>query len=132
MNIFVKEFIENNVDLIEKGIWSTFFRKWYVSCPVDDEPKLFEDLCNTLAAAEIVTLTDTESARRNIIEEFSDSILNKMHRLGDDGACIYVYQIRERLVSFLGFSETEVDKIIIKGLSEIYEYDDSRNGFLVC
>lgn len=112
----VKQFIEENIDIIENENWEELVESWYEHCSglffTSDED--FKELAEVLQTASINFMTLSENARREFMSNLVDQILHdeleSMSFRGKDE--IKKSDILTHVDCSLGFTEQELDKIM--------------------
>ena len=101
----VKEFIEHNIDYIEKQDWETVFKKWYT----DGDDYYFDDLIQTFRQANIDVIEESKAARANVLQSESKIIFSNLSQMFN---MITFYMVYEELNSLLGFEGQEFIKVL--------------------
>ena len=118
----VKEFIEDNIKLIEQGRFEDLYKLWY---NVEAYGKRYKDqsrvqeLITVLSDANVSRASDTYDIRKNILEQKIEDILTDWMddipwQIESTGWISNKYISDERLESGLGIHISEIDKIIEK------------------
>ena len=101
----VKEFIEYNIDYIDKHDWETVFKNWYIY----DKDYYFDDFIGVLEQANIDVIEESRVARTNVLQGISKIIfsnLSQMYKL------ITFDMVYEKLNSLLGFDGQEFIRVL--------------------
>lgn len=70
MNTIVKNFIEQNIELIEQRDWENLFSIWYNDyCNYGDDNKEVEEIFQIIDSTGIATRIESRAARWNILEK---------------------------------------------------------------
>lgn len=101
----VKEFIEHNIDYIEKQDWETVFKNWYT----DGDDYYFDDLIQTFRQANIDVIEESKAARANVLQSESKIIFSNLSQMFN---MITFYMVYEELNSLLGFEGQEFIKVL--------------------
>ena len=101
----VKEFIEDNIDDIEKQDWETVFKNWYT----DGDDYYFDDLIQTFRQANIDVFEEAKAARANVLQSESKIIFSNLSQMFN---MITFYMVYEELNSLLGFERQEFVKVL--------------------
>ena len=124
MNIDVKEFIEQNIDLIENADYYNLFNKWYLQAEASyyQDGLAFREFYNTLDEANIFSCyEDSANVRKSVLKNHIDVALREYEAKGLPG--IHITSVAEKLGSYLGFSEHEVEGIIEEYVNGMFTYD---------
>jgi hypothetical protein len=114
MNSFVKNFIENNIDLIESQEWEKLFYMWleqsYDYSLYDDS--LIQEFNSIIVQTQLITAEKCEEVRRRIVENEAEKTINSL--IGQRGFLRMISRkdIYNSIPFSLGFSETEFCAII--------------------
>lgn len=101
----VKEFIEYNIDYIDKHDWETVFKNWYIY----DKDYYFDDFIEILEQADIDVIAESRVARADVLQGVSKIIfsnLSQMYKM------ITFDMIFEELNSLLGFEGQEFIEVL--------------------
>lgn len=127
MNIDVKEFIEQNIDLIESADYYNLFNKWYLQAEASyyQDGLAFREFYSTLDEAGIFSCyEDSANVRKSVLEDHIDVALREYESKGLPG--IHITSVAEKLGSYLGFAQHEVEKIIEEYVVGIFMYDKKQ------
>lgn len=101
----VKEFIEHNINHIDKQDWETVFKNWYIY----DKDYYFDDFIRVLEQADIDVIEESRMARTNVLQGVSKIIFSNLSQLY---TMITFNMIFEELNSLLGFEGQEFIKVL--------------------
>lgn len=121
MNVFVKEFIENNIGFIEIKDYRSFFDKFLRDLPNDECIVAYMDLRSALVDCGI--WEETKQARTYVILEAVDAIVLLAIAKGYES--IDIDTIESQLKVILGIGRST----IIKHLVQDYEYNPFTKRF---
>lgn len=111
-----KNFIEDNIDIIEEGNWEELVESWYEHFSSDFffADDYFTEFAETLQTAGINFMTLSENARKEFMSNLVDQILHdeleSMSFRGTDE--VKKSDILIHIDCDLGFTEEELDKIM--------------------
>lgn len=114
MNSFVKNFIENNIDLIESQEWEKVFYMWleqsYDYSLYDDS--LIQEFNSIIVQTQLITEEASEEVRRHIVEKEVEKTIDSLIDHRGFSSMISRKNIYNSIPFSLGFSETEFCTII--------------------
>lgn len=134
MKLFVKEFIEDNIDLIENRKWQDLCYKWIEASEEEifyDDSYLFE-FDEVLNEAEIPFMELTEQIRRNIIENEIEKCVERILNSKYINSVTIVSKtgIYDKVPFSLGFTHSEfyhiMDKVVENKFSGKLESDSNQ------
>ena len=70
----VKEFIEYNIDYIDKHDWETVFKNWYIY----DKDYYFDDFIGVLEQADIDVLEESYEVRAKILQNIAKNVFTNL------------------------------------------------------
>lgn len=135
MTAFVKRFIENNIDLVEKEQWEDLIIEWTAECMLTDiNPNWFYELCDVMSSIGYELLSETEEARKRYIYNLAcEKIKNELYEAKIDGKD-YIYKdaivlsIEETVC--LGFGRREIEKIVDTAATQDFSMSISGGLYL--
>lgn len=121
--LFIRDFIESNVHLLETEDYEQFFMSYEQS--VEDAGLDWDDTEYTDELLEILSKlgikSKTEAARVSVIKKIVSLVVTNTKYHGVN--YIDISMIKTKLPSYLGFGHKLVEQIIINHVSSIYKYD---------
>ena len=118
MNSFIKKFIENYINIIEYGEWEHVFLNWYnLAADIWPDTETFIEFIEMLSNAGI---EPDMNARHDVLY---DELLYHMDDMKKDkfnnNHHITRFSLRNRLHSYLGYTDEEVHKIMDEAAKEL-------------
>jgi hypothetical protein len=101
----VKEFIEYNIDYIEKDDWKTVFKNWYIY----NKDYYFDDFMDTLEQAGIDVWKESYEVRAKILQQIAKNVFTN---LSSRGVIVTFHDIGSELSSLMGFKGQELVHIL--------------------
>lgn len=105
MNKSVKEFIEYNIDYIDKHDWETVFKNWYIY----KKDYYFDDFINVLEQADIAVWEESYEVRSKILQNIAKNIFTN---LSSDGFTVTFQEMGTELSSLMGFEGQELVEVL--------------------
>lgn len=105
MNTLIKEFIEYNIDIIEKQQWDELFKNWYMF----NKDYYFDDMMEVLETAYDNIWNITYEARARILQEIA---VNVFTNLSFKSRIITFEYIGGELSSLMGFEGQDLINIL--------------------
>ena len=107
----VKEFIEHNIDYIDKHDWETVFKNWYIY----KKDYYFDDFIEILEQADINVWEESYEVRASILQNIARVVFTN---LSSSGITVTFEDIGTELSSLMGFEGQElVDVLNIAAIS---------------
>lgn len=101
----VKEFIEYNIDYIDKHDWETVFKNWYIY----DKDYYFDDFIGVLEQADIDVLKESYEVRAKILQNIAKNVFTN---LSSRRATVTFGDMGTELNSFMGFDGQELVDVL--------------------
>ena len=138
MDADVKEFIEDNISLIEENRWEDFYMLWYDDAygGLEQDAIRLDELNDTLWEAGVTDLKQTGNARKSVMTKVVDTIIEDWIFLNETGQWNGSYNflnplwiIEVQLASGLGLDKDVIKQIIhnvamSKGFTK-YKHEDA-------
>ena len=121
MDADVKEFIEDNIRLIEEGRWEDFYMSWYNDAygSLEQDAARIDELNDTLWEAGVTDLKQTGNARKSVMTKVIDTIIEDWIFQNETGIWNGSYNylnalwiIDVQLASDLGLDNDVIKKLI--------------------
>ena len=121
MDADVKEFIEDNIRLIEEGRWEDFYMSWYNDAygSLEQDAARIDELNDTLWEAGVTDLKQTFNARKSVMTKVIDTIIEDWIFQNETGIWNGSYNylnalwiIDVQLASDLGLDNDVIKKLI--------------------
>ena len=101
----VKEFIEYNIDYIDKHDWETVFKNWYIY----DKDYYFDDFIGVLEQADIDVLEESYEVRAKILQNIAKIIFTN---LSSRRVTVTFGDMGTELNSLMGFEGQELVDVL--------------------
>ena len=101
----VKEFIEHNIDSIDKHDWETVFKSWYLY----RKDYYFDDFIEILEQAGIDVLEESYEVRAEILQNIASAIFTN---LSSKGMTVTFQDMSRELSSWMGFEGQELVEVL--------------------
>lgn len=101
----VKEFIEYNIDYIDKHDWETVFKNWYIY----KKDYYLEDFIEILEQADIDVWKESYEARAEILQNIAKSVFTN---LSSSGVTVTFQDMGTELSSLMGFEGQELVDVL--------------------
>ena len=120
MDADVKEFIEDNIRLIEEGRWEDFYMSWYNDAygGIQQDSIRIDELNDVLWEAGITDLKNTGNARKSVMTKVIDTIIEDWIYQNEHGLWNGSYNYLNSLwiIDVALASDLGLDKDVIKQL----------------
>lgn len=101
----VKEFIEYNIDYIEKDDWETVFKNWYIY----NKDYYFDDFIHTLEQAGIDVWEESYEVRANILKNIAKNVFTN---LSSRNVTVTFQDLGSELNSLMGLEGQELIEVL--------------------
>lgn len=101
----VKEFIEYNIDYIEKDDWETVFKNWYIY----NKDYYFNDFIDILEQAGIDVWEESYEIRAKVLKNIAKNVFTN---LSSRGVTVTFQDIGSELNSLMGFEGQELVEVL--------------------
>lgn len=101
----VKEFIEYNIDYIDKHDWETVFKNWYIY----NKDYYFDDFIDVLEQADIDVWEESYEVRTKILQKIAKNVFIN---LSSRGATVTFGDMGTELSSLMGFEGQELVEVL--------------------
>lgn len=101
----VKEFIEYNIDYIDKHDWETVFKNWYIY----NKDYYFDDFIDILEQADIAVWEESYEIRTKILQNIARNIFTN---LSSQGVTVTFQDMGSELSSLMGFEGQELIDVL--------------------
>ena len=101
----VKEFIEYNIDYIDKHDWDTVFKNWYIY----NKDYYFDDFIEILEQADIDVWKESYEVRAKILQNIAQVVFTN---LGSSGMTVTFQDMGTELSSLMGFEGQELVEVL--------------------
>ena len=101
----VKEFIEHNIDYIEKQDWETVFKNWYIY----NKDYYFDDFIDILEQADIDVWDESYEARAKILQNIAKNVFTN---LSSRMMTVTFEDMGTELSSLMGFEGQELVEVL--------------------
>ena len=105
MNKAIKEFIEYNIEYIDKHDWETVFKNWYIY----RKDYYFDDFIEILEQADIDVWKESYEARANILQNIARIVFTN---LSSSGVTVTFEDMGTELSSLMGFEGQELVNVL--------------------
>lgn len=101
----VKDFIEHNIDYIDKHDWETVFKNWYIY----KRDYYFDDFIEILEQADIDVWKESYEARAKILQNIAQAVFTN---LSSSGVTVTFEDMGTELSSLMGFEGQELINVL--------------------
>ena len=101
----VKEFIEYNIDYIDKHDWDTVFKNWYIY----NRDYYFDDFIEILEQADIDVWKESYEVRAKILQNIARAVFTN---LSSSGVTVTFEDMGTELSSLMGFEGQELIDVL--------------------
>lgn len=131
----IKEFIEDNIDIIEDGNWDEVIESWYEQFSSDFfcSDDYFTEFAEVLQTAGINFMMESENSRKEFMSNLIDQILHdELESVSFRGSDeVKKSDILMHIECVLGFTEQELDKIMEDVAENKYNLEPDFTCFYV-
>ena len=101
----VKEFIEYNIDYIDKHDWESVFKNWYIY----NKDYYFDDFIDILEQADIDVWEESYEVRAKILQKIAKNVFTN---LSSRGRTVTFEDMGTELSSLMGFEGQELVEVL--------------------